>query len=117
MKAKVKKAFPGRPDNEIKTREIEVGETIAGELATAAVAEGWATEVKPQKPAKTDKDKKTDPVEATEEDVVAHLNGLDPKPEAKPKVADLSKAMEKKVTGKVNDAAWETFTAPQEPAK
>lgn len=109
MKAKVKKAFPGRPDNEIKTREIKVGETIEGELAEVAVSEGWAKEVKPEKPAK-DEGKK-DPVEATAEDVVAHLNGLDPKPTKKPSVADVSKALEKKASGAVIEAAWKTFTA------
>lgn len=45
MKAKVVKAFPGRPDREALTRTIEVGEEIGGELAAVAVREGWAEEV------------------------------------------------------------------------
>lgn len=44
-KAKVTKAFPGRPDDETKVREIEPGEFISGELASVAVREGWAEEV------------------------------------------------------------------------
>lgn len=42
MKAKVVKAFPGRPDNEIRTRTIEEGEVISGDLAQVAVREEWA---------------------------------------------------------------------------
>ncbi|MDW9877331.1 hypothetical protein GOA90_08750 [Sinorhizobium meliloti] len=42
MKAKVVKAFPGRPDHEALTRTIEVGEEIEGELAVVAVREKWA---------------------------------------------------------------------------
>ncbi|WP_037437148.1 hypothetical protein [Sinorhizobium fredii] len=42
MKAKVVKAFPGRPDHEAMTRTIEVGEEIEGELAAVAVREKWA---------------------------------------------------------------------------
>lgn len=45
MKAKVVKAFPGRPDNEVMTRIVEVGEVIEGELAAVAVREEWAEEV------------------------------------------------------------------------
>lgn len=45
MKAKVKQAFPGRPDNEVRTRTIEAGEIIEGDLATVAVREKWAEEV------------------------------------------------------------------------
>lgn len=103
MKAKVIKAFPGRPDNEISTREIKEGEIIDGDLADVAVSEGWAEEEKPA-------DKKD--VEATEDDVVAYLKGLDPKPESKPKVADVGKAMDKKVSGETLKAAWKTFETP-----
>jgi hypothetical protein len=48
MRAKVTKAFPGRPDHEAKTREIAVGEEIEGELAAVAVREQWAEEIKDQ---------------------------------------------------------------------
>lgn len=46
MKAKVKTAFPGRPDREILTRTIEVGEVIEGDLAAVAVREKLASEIK-----------------------------------------------------------------------
>lgn len=52
MKAKVTTAFPGRPDNEIRTRTIAEGEIIEGDLAEVAVREKWATEVKDKAPAK-----------------------------------------------------------------
>lgn len=42
MKAVVVEAFPGRPDHEVMTRCINVGETITGDLARVAVREGWA---------------------------------------------------------------------------
>lgn len=45
MKAIVVKAFPGRPDREVMTRQIDVGEEIEGDLATVAVDNGWAEEV------------------------------------------------------------------------
>lgn len=66
MKAKVTKAFPGRPDKEAQTRRIEVGETITGDLASVAVGQGWAEncEAKPKKsaaqPKGTDIDQKAD---------------------------------------------------------
>lgn len=47
MKAKVVKAFPGRPDHEALTRTIEVDEIIEGELAGVAVRENWAKEIQP----------------------------------------------------------------------
>lgn len=46
MRAKVTEAFPGRPDNEIMTRPIEVGETIEGDLARVAVEQKWAKKIK-----------------------------------------------------------------------
>ncbi|MDI6834514.1 MAG: hypothetical protein QMD99_02220 [Rhizobiaceae bacterium] len=42
MKAKVVKAFPGRPDKETMTRTIAVDEIIDGELADVAIREKWA---------------------------------------------------------------------------
>ena len=42
MKAIVETAFPGRPDNEVVTRTIGVGEVIEGELASVAIREKWA---------------------------------------------------------------------------
>lgn len=66
MKAIVTKQFPGRPDNEVMTRPIEVGEVITGSLAEVAVSEGWAEEEgagsrksspKKAKAAKSDNDK------------------------------------------------------------
>lgn len=50
MKAKVVKAFPGRPDNEIRTRTIEEGEVISGDLAQVAVREEWAEVVEEDAP-------------------------------------------------------------------
>lgn len=47
MFAKVTTEFPGKPDNEILSRTIAVGETISGELAVIAVREKWAAEVPP----------------------------------------------------------------------
>lgn len=45
MRAKVTKAFPGRPDGDVVARTIDVGETIHGELAVVAVREKWAEPV------------------------------------------------------------------------
>lgn len=45
MKAKVTKAFPGRPDHEAATRTIHQNEVIEGELAEVAVAQKWAKKV------------------------------------------------------------------------
>jgi len=42
MKATVTKAFPGRPDHEVMTREIKVGEIIDGDLAHVAIENNWA---------------------------------------------------------------------------
>lgn len=42
MKAKVKTAFPGRPDDASQTREIAVDEEISGDLARVAVENDWA---------------------------------------------------------------------------
>lgn len=47
MFAKVKVEFPGRPDNEVVSRTIAVGEVINGDLAKVAVGQGWAEEVPP----------------------------------------------------------------------
>jgi hypothetical protein len=44
MKAIVTAEFPGRPDHEVVSRTIAVGETITGDLAKVAVENGWATE-------------------------------------------------------------------------
>ncbi|WP_353641327.1 hypothetical protein [Mesorhizobium sp. WSM2239] len=56
MKAKVTKSFPGRPDREILSRIIEVGEVIEGDLAAVAVREKWATRVKDVKEEKQDEE-------------------------------------------------------------
>lgn len=45
MKAKVTKAFPGRPDDEVMTRTIQENEIIDGDLADVAVANKWASRV------------------------------------------------------------------------
>lgn len=55
MKAEVKTAFPGRPDDETATRTIEVGEIIEGDLAQVAVDNKWAVEAKPAAKRKTAK--------------------------------------------------------------
>lgn len=47
MFAKVTTEFPGKPDNEVLSRAIAVGETISGSLAAVAVANKWAEEVPP----------------------------------------------------------------------
>jgi hypothetical protein len=59
MKAKVVKAFPGRPDNEVMTRTVEVGEIIDGELAAVAMREKWAQPYRD--PAETEAEKKKAP--------------------------------------------------------
>lgn len=104
MKAKVKEAFPGRPDNEIKTRTIEIDETITGDLAKVAVENGWAEEVKDQQ------ESKASPADATEEEVLAYLKGLEPAPTKQPKVKEVSAAMKKKATGATIEEAWAAFT-------
>lgn len=53
LKAKVKTAFPGRPDGETVARTIAVGETVEGDLARVAVDHKWAEEIR-EKPAKGD---------------------------------------------------------------
>lgn len=45
MKAKVTKAFDGRPDNEPLARTIGVGEEVEGDLAAVAVRDGNAKEI------------------------------------------------------------------------
>jgi len=45
MKAIVKTQFPGRPDGEAVSRQVEPGETIEGALAEVAVANKWASAV------------------------------------------------------------------------
>lgn len=47
MKAKVVKAFAGRPDGDPLTRQFEAGAIIEGELAEVAVREKWARRVRP----------------------------------------------------------------------
>lgn len=47
--------------------------------------------------------------EATEAEVLAYLQSQEEAPTAKPKVGDLSEAMDKKVSGKTLDAAWTAF--------
>lgn len=58
MKAIVTVEFPGKPDHEVVSRTIAVGETITGDLAAVAVAQKWATEVAADEPA-TDLDAMT----------------------------------------------------------
>ena len=48
MKAKVTRAFPGKPDDEVLSRAIAVGEEILGDLALVAVREGWAEDIEPK---------------------------------------------------------------------
>lgn len=47
MKAKVSTEFPGRPDGDGDTRMIRKGEIITGDLAEVAIANKWATKVRP----------------------------------------------------------------------
>lgn len=47
MHAKVKVAFSGKPDSEVLSRAIKVGEVITGDLARVAVENKWAKEVPP----------------------------------------------------------------------
>lgn len=51
MKAIVTLEFPGKPDDEVVSRPIAIGEVITGDLAAVAVAEKWAEPVEDQKPA------------------------------------------------------------------
>lgn len=45
MKARVTTVFMGRPDAEVMTRKIGIGEIVEGDLARVAVEGGWAEEV------------------------------------------------------------------------
>jgi len=58
MKATCTKKFKGRPDNEIQTRSIEVGETVEGDLAFVAVVNEWATEITEKAEPKREAEKK-----------------------------------------------------------
>lgn len=44
-KAKVTKEFDGKPDDEIVSRTIAVGEVIDGDLAKVAIEQKWASPV------------------------------------------------------------------------
>ncbi len=46
MKAKVTKAFPGRPDDGAHTKNFVVGDIVEGDLARVAVANKWAEPVR-----------------------------------------------------------------------
>lgn len=50
--------FFGKPDDEAMARAILVGETLTGELAEVAIAEGWAFEAFKIMPTETEKPKK-----------------------------------------------------------
>lgn len=45
MEAKVVKSFPGRPDDEVMTRQFEVGDIVKGDLARVAIENEWAEEI------------------------------------------------------------------------
>ncbi|MBA5779491.1 hypothetical protein H2509_20365 [Stappia sp. F7233] len=45
MKAEVTAEFMGAADHDPKTRKFVVGEIVSGDLASVAVAEGWAVSV------------------------------------------------------------------------
>jgi hypothetical protein len=47
MKARVIKAFMGAPDGALHPRQFEVSETVEGNLARVATAEGWAEALDP----------------------------------------------------------------------
>lgn len=47
MHAKVTVEFPGKPDDEIVSRQISVGEILTGDLAKVAIDNKWAKEVPP----------------------------------------------------------------------
>jgi len=47
MKARVIKAFVGAPDGALHPRQFEVLETVEGDLARVATAEGWAEALDP----------------------------------------------------------------------
>jgi len=76
MRAKVTTAFPGRPDREVKTRTIEVGEIIDGELAEVAVREKWAEEVQDEQPAEA-KEKKVEDMTVPELKALAEDKKID----------------------------------------
>lgn len=60
---------------------------------------------------KAESDSSIPPAEATEEEILAYLKGLEKAPEKKPTVAVVSEAIEKQATGKAIEAAWKDFTA------
>ncbi|OJU12749.1 MAG: hypothetical protein BGN85_08780 [Alphaproteobacteria bacterium 64-11] len=49
MQAKVIREFKGRQDHEAVTRTFRKDDIIEGELATVAVREKWAIEIKPER--------------------------------------------------------------------
>jgi hypothetical protein len=40
--ARVTVRFPGVPDGEVHPRWFEIGDSVVGDLASVAIAEGWA---------------------------------------------------------------------------
>lgn len=44
MRAKVTKAFSGRPDDDVQTRDFKVGDVVSGDLAKVAIDNKWAEE-------------------------------------------------------------------------
>lgn len=50
MEARVTKGFPGRPDDEVMTRQFEVGDIVKGDLARVAVENEWAEEIEVTEP-------------------------------------------------------------------
>lgn len=76
MRAKVTTEFPGRPDREVKTRTIKVGEIIDGELAEVAVREKWAEEVQAEQPT-DEKEKKVEDMTVPELKALAEEKKID----------------------------------------
>jgi hypothetical protein len=91
MFAKVTVEFPGKPDNEVVSRLVKVGEVINGDLAVVAVGQGWAVEVPPN-------EKSEEIVEPVKSALQLELEGKtvdDLKALAKEKAIDLGHASKK----------------------
>ena len=90
MFAKVTTEFPGKPDNEVVSRPILVGEVISGDLAKVAVDNKWADEVPPNEKSDTPAPVKSALQLELEGKTVDQLKAL-----AKEKTIDLGEASKK----------------------
>ena len=77
MKAVVTHAFPGRPDDEPLSRTIEVGETLAGDLASVAISLGCAEAIEEEQPEPEEVDDGLDKLTRAELDALAADRAVD----------------------------------------